>query len=121
MEKGISLITAANFLCNENWACRYFHFLEEKSFFGTKSSSRTIPGFTKGPWPAFCALAGKRKAIPHVKKDSSPLSKQARAVIQMAGAVLLVLGIQAISSGSTFSAGLLLPVGGWLFGRSMAE
>jgi hypothetical protein len=55
-----------------------------------------------------------------VKEDSLPLSKRARAIIQIAGAVLLVLGVEAISSGSTFSAGLLLPVGGWLFGRSMA-
>ena len=55
-----------------------------------------------------------------MKEHSVPLSKLARAVIQMAGAVLLVLGVEAISNGSTFSAALLLPLGGWFFGRSMA-
>jgi hypothetical protein len=55
-----------------------------------------------------------------VKENSDLLSKQARAIIQIAGAILLVLGVEAISNGSTFSAGLLLPVGGWFFGRSMA-
>jgi hypothetical protein len=68
----------------------------------------------------FFAFVSVPKGRLRVKENSVPLSKQARAVIQIAGAILLVLGVQAISNGSTFSAGLLLPVGGWLFGRSMA-
>ena len=48
------------------------------------------------------------------------LSKKARAVIQMIGAILLVLGVEAISHDALFGAVFLLPVGGWLFGRSMS-
>jgi hypothetical protein len=49
-----------------------------------------------------------------------PLSKWTRAVIQMLGAVLLVLGIEAVHHEALFHAVFLLPLGGWLFGRSMA-
>jgi hypothetical protein len=69
---------------------------------------------------SFLRLRSRTKGPPEVKDSSVPLSKKARAIIQVGGAILLVLGVEAISSGSTFSAGLLLPVGGWLFGRSMA-
>jgi hypothetical protein len=48
------------------------------------------------------------------------LSKKARAVIQMIGAILLVLGVEAVSHDALFRAVFLLPVGGWLFGRSMS-
>jgi hypothetical protein len=54
-----------------------------------------------------------------VKPNTTELSKQARAIIQIAGAILLVLGVEAVTNGAQFSAWLLLPTGGWLFGRSM--
>jgi hypothetical protein len=48
------------------------------------------------------------------------LSKRTRATIQMIGAMLLVLGVEAISQDASFRAVFLLPLGGWLFGRSMS-
>jgi hypothetical protein len=54
-----------------------------------------------------------------VKQNTTELSKQARAVIQIAGALLLVLGVEAVTNGAQFTAWLVLPTGGWLFGRSM--
>jgi hypothetical protein len=54
-----------------------------------------------------------------VKPNTTALSKLARAIIQIAGAILLVLGVEAVTNGAQFSAWLLLPTGGWLFGRSM--
>jgi hypothetical protein len=48
------------------------------------------------------------------------LSKGARATIQMIGAILLVLGVEAIAHEALFRAVFLLPLGGWLFGRSMS-
>ena len=48
------------------------------------------------------------------------LSKRARAAIQMVGAIALVLGVEAITHGALFRAFFLLPLGGWLFGRSMS-
>jgi hypothetical protein len=54
-----------------------------------------------------------------VEQNTTELSKQARAVIQIAGALLLVLGVEAVTNGAQFTAWLVLPTGGWLFGRSM--
>jgi hypothetical protein len=48
------------------------------------------------------------------------LSKRLRATIQMIGAILLVLGVEAIAHEALFRAVFLLPLGGWLFGRSMS-
>jgi hypothetical protein len=55
-----------------------------------------------------------------MKQSVTQLSKRARAVIQIAGAILLVFGIEAITNGALFRAGLLLPLGGFLFGRSLS-
>jgi hypothetical protein len=55
-----------------------------------------------------------------VKQDTTKLSKQARAVIQIAGAIMLVFGVEAVSNGAQFSAWMLLPTAGWLFGRSLS-
>jgi hypothetical protein len=67
----------------------------------------------------FFATNNRRKGILNVKQNTTELSKQARAVIQIAGALLLVLGVEAVSNGAQFTAWLALPTGGWLFGRSM--
>jgi hypothetical protein len=68
----------------------------------------------------FLAVGGKRKAGRSVKQDTTKLSKQARAVIQIAGAIMLVFGVEAVSNGAQFSAWMLLPTAGWLFGRSLS-
>ncbi len=95
-------------------------FFGEDTSPGLKNSRCAVDKCANRDWPPFCAMGRREYNVQKMKQSVTQLSKQARAVIQIAGAVLLVFGIEAITNGALFRAGLLLPVGGFLFGRSLS-